>query len=82
MLKIAFDRPEQAGRYMYHCHILEHEDKGMMSMMQVVDVSAVPRGNAALKASTGQSGGRDQNMAAYMASAPPWMRDAVCRTPR
>ncbi len=82
MLKIGFERPEQAGRYMYHCHILEHEDKGMMSMMQVVDVSAGLRGNAALKASTGLAKGRDQNMAAYMASAPPWMRDAVCRTPR
>lgn len=82
LLKIGFDRPEQAGRYMYHCHILEHEDKGMMSMMQVVDVSAGLHVGAAIKASTGAAGGRDQNMAAYMASAPPWMRDAVCRTPR
>jgi FtsP/CotA-like multicopper oxidase with cupredoxin domain len=81
LLKIGFDRPEQAGRYMYHCHILEHEDKGMMSMMQVVDVSAGSRGSAALKASTGRESG-DQKMAAYMASAPPWMKGAVCFTPR
>ena len=27
---------EVAGRFVYHCHILEHEDKGMMSIMEVV----------------------------------------------
>lgn len=26
----------QAGRFVYHCHILEHEDKGMMSTIEVV----------------------------------------------
>lgn len=25
-----------AGRFVYHCHILEHEDKGMMSVIEVV----------------------------------------------
>ncbi len=38
-LRIRFDRPEQIGRYVYHCHILEHEDKGMMSVVQVVDTT-------------------------------------------
>jgi Multicopper oxidase len=40
MVEVTFDHKEQVGRYMYHCHILEHEDKGMMSVIQVVDTSA------------------------------------------
>ena len=24
------------GTYMYHCHILEHEDNGMMGQIQVI----------------------------------------------
>jgi FtsP/CotA-like multicopper oxidase with cupredoxin domain len=82
MLKISFDRPEQAGRYMYHCHILEHEDKGMMSMIQVVDISTELRSKSTQRASSLAANSRDRGMAAYMASAPPWMRDAMCRTPR
>jgi FtsP/CotA-like multicopper oxidase with cupredoxin domain len=39
MVEVTFDHKEQVGRYMYHCHILEHEDKGMMSVIQVVDTS-------------------------------------------
>ena len=35
-LKIAFAAPEQVGRFMFHCHILEHEDKGMMAAFEVV----------------------------------------------
>jgi FtsP/CotA-like multicopper oxidase with cupredoxin domain len=35
-LKIAFAAPEQVGRFMFHCHILEHEDKGMMAGFEVV----------------------------------------------
>jgi FtsP/CotA-like multicopper oxidase with cupredoxin domain len=74
LLKIAFDRAEQAGRYMYHCHILEHEDRGMMSMIQVVDVSS-PAVKAALRSG-------EQRLAEYRASVPAWMSDALCRSPR
>jgi L-ascorbate oxidase len=35
-LKIPFDRVEQIGKYVFHCHILEHEDKGMMSSIRVM----------------------------------------------
>lgn len=38
-LRIRFNRPEQVGKYMYHCHILEHEDRGMMSVIEVLDTS-------------------------------------------
>ncbi len=31
-----FSRNEQVGRFVYHCHILEHEDGGMMSQITVL----------------------------------------------
>jgi FtsP/CotA-like multicopper oxidase with cupredoxin domain len=33
---ITFDGPK-LGRFVFHCHILEHEDKGMMATIAVVD---------------------------------------------
>jgi FtsP/CotA-like multicopper oxidase with cupredoxin domain len=38
---ITFDGPK-LGRFVFHCHILEHEDKGMMATIGVVD-AAPPR---------------------------------------
>lgn len=35
-LEIPFTRSETIGRYVYHCHILEHEDLGMMSSIRVL----------------------------------------------
>jgi FtsP/CotA-like multicopper oxidase with cupredoxin domain len=35
MIRVRFSN-KVAGRFVYHCHILEHEDKGMMSIMEVV----------------------------------------------
>lgn len=41
-IKIALRfKNEQAGRFVYHCHILEHEDKGMMSTIEVVPRNVV-----------------------------------------
>ena len=37
-VRIPFDRPEQVGTFVYHCHILEHEDEGMMAAIEVRDV--------------------------------------------
>jgi FtsP/CotA-like multicopper oxidase with cupredoxin domain len=37
-LKLTFKKREQIGRYVYHCHILEHEDGGMMAPIEVVDM--------------------------------------------
>ena len=31
---------DYTGIYMYHCHMLEHEDDGMMGQFEVVDESA------------------------------------------
>ena len=36
-IRMAFTDPRIVGRFMYHCHILEHEDKGMMAMIEVYD---------------------------------------------
>ncbi|ABS66339.1 multicopper oxidase type 2 [Xanthobacter versatilis] len=35
-VRIDFNRPEQVGRYVFHCHILEHEDLGMMASIRVL----------------------------------------------
>ncbi|MEQ8696729.1 MAG: multicopper oxidase domain-containing protein [Bauldia litoralis] len=37
-VRIALNRPEQIGAYVYHCHILEHEDRGMMAAIEVREV--------------------------------------------
>jgi FtsP/CotA-like multicopper oxidase with cupredoxin domain len=34
-VRIALNRPEQIGYFVYHCHILEHEDNGMMAAIEV-----------------------------------------------
>jgi FtsP/CotA-like multicopper oxidase with cupredoxin domain len=34
---IPFDDPVQVGSFVFHCHILEHEDKGMMATVEVYD---------------------------------------------
>jgi FtsP/CotA-like multicopper oxidase with cupredoxin domain len=31
-----------SGRYMYHCHILEHEDEGMMRTFVVMPEKVMP----------------------------------------
>jgi FtsP/CotA-like multicopper oxidase with cupredoxin domain len=36
VVDIPFTRPEQIGKFVYHCHILGHEDKGMMATVEVV----------------------------------------------
>jgi len=36
LVMISFDGPK-LGRFVFHCHILEHEDKGMMATIAVVD---------------------------------------------
>jgi len=37
-VRIALNRPEQIGYFVYHCHILEHEDNGMMAAIEVREV--------------------------------------------
>jgi hypothetical protein len=35
-----FRDPNTVGTFVYHCHILEHEDKGMMGSIQVTPAPA------------------------------------------
>jgi FtsP/CotA-like multicopper oxidase with cupredoxin domain len=39
-IRLAFTRPEIVGSFMYHCHVLRHEDRGMMQVIEVVDPKA------------------------------------------
>lgn len=34
-LVMSFDAKEQIGRFVFHCHILKHEDKGLMAPIEV-----------------------------------------------
>ena len=36
LFRVRFDGPK-LGRFVFHCHILEHEDKGMMALLNVVE---------------------------------------------
>ena len=53
---IPFRAREQIGTYVFHCHILEHEDGGMMATVQVFDPlqwsSVIPPVRAAQSANT------------------------------
>ena len=39
-LRLVFNRPTQVGDFVYHCHILEHEDRGMMGIVHVIEPPA------------------------------------------
>ena len=45
-IRLAFTDPIIVGRFLFHCHILEHEDKGMMAQIEVYDprVGPIPDG--------------------------------------
>lgn len=36
-VRVRFNRHQQIGTFPYHCHILEHEDRGMMALIEVRD---------------------------------------------
>jgi FtsP/CotA-like multicopper oxidase with cupredoxin domain len=46
-LRMDFRDPNMVGTFVYHCHLLEHEDKGMMGSIRVVPASpTTPQNNA------------------------------------
>jgi suppressor of ftsI len=47
-IRIAFTDPVILGRFLFHCHILEHEDKGMMSQIEVYDPKVGPMPDGAM----------------------------------
>jgi FtsP/CotA-like multicopper oxidase with cupredoxin domain len=46
-----FSRAEQVGTFVYHCHIMEHEDGGMMAMVRVL----CPTGDASCASQVAQT---------------------------
>ena len=38
---MSFDAKQQIGRFVFHCHILKHEDKGLMAPIEVWEPQAV-----------------------------------------
>jgi FtsP/CotA-like multicopper oxidase with cupredoxin domain len=56
-LRMDFREPNTVGTFVYHCHLLEHEDKGMMGSIRVDATSHAPAQTAEspCKAGTGGS---------------------------
>jgi FtsP/CotA-like multicopper oxidase with cupredoxin domain len=53
-VRMDFRDPNIVGTFVYHCHLLEHEDKGMMGSIQVVPAAPpVSQHNAAMRCDTG-----------------------------
>jgi FtsP/CotA-like multicopper oxidase with cupredoxin domain len=49
-VRMDFRDPNTVGTFVYHCHLLEHEDKGMMGSIQVIPAkSPLSQHNAAMK---------------------------------
>jgi FtsP/CotA-like multicopper oxidase with cupredoxin domain len=38
-VRMAFTDPVIVGRFMFHCHVLKHEDRGMMAQIEIYDPS-------------------------------------------
>ena len=51
-LRIDFRSPNIVGTFVYHCHILAHEDAGMMAIIRVKPVAANPVATSANNCST------------------------------
>ena len=41
-IRIPFTDPQMVGRFVYHCHVLQHEDHGMMANIEVYDPKTGP----------------------------------------
>ena len=57
-INVTFGRTTQVGKFVYHCHILEHEDLGMMARVQVIcpDGGTSCGGGAEQQAQAGNAG--------------------------
>ncbi len=52
-LRMDFRDPNTVGTFVYHCHLLDHEDGGMMGIIRVVPADAPPEAHNAEPAGTG-----------------------------
>jgi hypothetical protein len=67
LVTIPFKDPVQVGTFVFHCHILEHEDKGMMATVEVCD-PAHP--GASRQGADAGSGTRTRLSAAFCGTPP------------
>jgi FtsP/CotA-like multicopper oxidase with cupredoxin domain len=51
-LRMDFRDPNTVGLFVYHCHIIEHEDKGMMGSIRAIPASSVSEHNASAERGT------------------------------
>jgi FtsP/CotA-like multicopper oxidase with cupredoxin domain len=61
-VRMDFRDPNTVGTFPYHCHLLEHEDKGMMGTIQVLPTIASP--NSAITNSANAQNGAKTSRAA------------------
>jgi FtsP/CotA-like multicopper oxidase with cupredoxin domain len=54
-LRMDFRDPNIVGTFVYHCHLLEHEDKGMMGSIRVNPATPMPERNARTSCSAGDN---------------------------
>jgi FtsP/CotA-like multicopper oxidase with cupredoxin domain len=87
LLRIRFDGPK-LGRFVFHCHILEHEDKGMMSSIDVILPPASAESAPGRRSESGWLGRAFASVVrAYSARAEPsedlskLIDGAICRAP-
>jgi hypothetical protein len=66
---IPFKDPVQVGTFVFHCHILEHEDKGMMATVEVFDPAHPGASRQGADAGAGSS--PRQRSAAFCGTPPP-----------
>ena len=54
-LRMDFRDPNTVGTFLYHCHLLEHEDKGMMGSIRVDPAPAPSNQSAGTKCNSAAS---------------------------
>ena len=57
-IRVDFRDPNTVGTFPYHCHLLEHEDKGMMGTIEVVPASTPPAQSSITKRDSGSQGSK------------------------
>jgi FtsP/CotA-like multicopper oxidase with cupredoxin domain len=63
-VRMDFRDPNTVGTFVYHCHLLEHEDKGMMGSIQVIPAGApLSEQNAAAQCHADNSSASCKNLA-------------------
>jgi suppressor of ftsI len=70
-IRLAFTDPIIVGRFLFHCHILEHEDKGMMAQIEVYDPKVGPMPDGSMDMGGMNHGAGDMHGMTMPEAAPP-----------